>query len=493
MQAIDMVLVVMLTWSCVTMNYVFASAVGVVLSSKGVLLIVVLPIVYLYYAIYRFIRRPFVDLQRLESVSRSPLYTTFSEQLNGLSVVRAFQKQQFFEEHHREMLNRNLAPFFFSRTAVPAWLSLRLACMGALVMFSVGVVAIVLPDMSSAGTTGLGLTYSMQIAHMMMIAVFVVTTVETQMVAVERLMTYCDELEHEAPEIIEETAPPASWPEHGHIEIAGLVMGYHEGPDVLHSLDAVIESGEKIGVVGRTGSGKSTLLLSMFRLVEARRGTITIDGVNIFTIGVQQLRSKLGIIPQDPVLFVGDMKYNLDPFGKCTDEELWTALEQVKMKELVEGLSGGLAEPIHEYGSNFSVGQRQLICIARALLLKPRILMLDEATASIDSETDALLQHMIRTQFKSQTVITIAHRLDTIIDYNRVMVLKAGRLAEFDTPAALIDQPGGVFAEMVAAGNQSHLRQLAAAAANASNQSVSTTEAEAGAAAPHAGREVLAD
>jgi ABC-type multidrug transport system fused ATPase/permease subunit len=287
--------------------------------------------------------------------------------------------------------------------------------------------------------------------------------------SVERLKHYIEAVEHEAPEMIEATAPSPEWPQAGHIRIENLVMGYRDGPNILHAISATIKPGEKIGVVGRTGSGKSTLLLAMFRLLEAREGRIVIDDVDIATIGLKQLRSRLGIIPQDPVLFVGSLRYNLDPFDQCTDAQLWAVLECVQMQAFVEGQADKLLEEVQENGSNFSVGQRQLVCIARALLLNPQVLMLDEATASIDSETDAVLQNMIRHQFQKQTVISIAHRLDTIIDYDRIMVMDAGNLAEFDSPMNLLEKEDGIFSSMINSreGGCGHLRGLASAAAEA--------------------------
>jgi len=322
-QSIDMILLIMVSWALVTFNSVFACAVGILLATKGSLIVVIVPILYIYIRIANFVRCSSVDLQRLQSVSRSPLYSSFSEMLNGLATVRAFRKQERFIVTHRDMLNQNLSAHFMVMSAIPAWLTLRLQIMGATLMGSVAAFSKGFPEYSSAGGAGLGITYSMNISFMMMIAVFVATTVETQMNAVERLKHYIENIEHEAPLVIEETAPPAEWPSQGVIEIQDLVMGYRDGPDVLHGITAKVLPGEKIGVVGRTGSGKSTLLLAMFRLLEAREGSITIDGTNIATLGVKQLRSRLGIIPQDPVLFVGTLRYNLDPFNDHEDAEIW--------------------------------------------------------------------------------------------------------------------------------------------------------------------------
>jgi len=230
---------------------------------------------------------------------------------------------------------------------------------------------------------------------------------------------------------------------------------------VLHGISACIAPCEKVGVVGRTGSGKSTIILSIFRLIKPRSGSIAIDGVDLTTVSLEQLRSRVGLIPQDPVLFTGSVRYNLDPFSEATDARLWEVLEQVRMNGVVERLANKLEQHVQEGGDNFSVGEKQLFCIARALLRDPRVLCLDEATASLDSDTDAMLQDMIRRLFQQKTVITIAHRLETIMDSDRILVLQAGRIAEVGSPLMLLQATGGVFSGMVQAGNAQHLRAIA--------------------------------
>ena len=230
-----------------------------------------------------------------------------------------------------------------------------------------------------------------------------------------------------------------------------IARRYRDGPKVLKGLDLDIKGGEKIGVVGRTGSGKSSLMISLFRIVELSEGAIKIDGVDIGKIGTFPLRSKLSIIPQDPVLFSNTVKYNLDPFDRCTEDELWSVLEKVQLKSVIAALPGGLSEPVTEGGENFSQGQRQLLCIARSVLRRPKILVCDEATASIDNETDGLIQLMIRENFKDSTVLTIAHRLGTVMDSDRVLVLDDGNVKEFDDPKKLMKLKGGVFRGMVEA------------------------------------------
>lgn len=214
---------------------------------------------------------------------------------------------------------------------------------------------------------------------------------------------------------------------------------------VLRDVTCKIEPGEKVGIVGRTGAGKSSLTLALFRLVEAAGGSITIDGENISKLGLHDVRGKLTIIPQDPVLFSGTLRFNLDPFEKYSDDEIWRVLELSHLKAFVGGLSAGLSHEINEGGENLSIGQRQLICLSRSLLRKTKILVLDEATAAVDLETDDLIQTTIRTAFKECTVLTIAHRLNTIMDSTRVMVLDKGEIREFDTPSALLHNKKSIF------------------------------------------------
>jgi len=265
------------------------------------------------------------------------------------------------------------------------------------------------------------------------------------MVSVERIKEY-QETPQEAPFDVPENDPGSEWPEHGVVTFDNYQTRYREGLDlVLKGIDCNIASGEKIGIVGRTGAGKSSLTLALFRIVESAGGSISIDGVNISQLGLGKLRSRITIIPQDPVLFAGDMRMNLDPLEQYKDEAVWAALEQAHLKSTVSGLPGGLHFEVTEGGENLSVGQRQLICLARALLRKTKVLVLDEATAAVDLETDDLVQATIRKEFAHCTVLTIAHRLNTIMDSDRVLVLDAGRVKEFDSPAGLLADKQSIF------------------------------------------------
>ena len=284
--------------------------------------------------------------------------------------------------------------------------------------------------------------------------------------AVERIKGYIETIPREEENVLTRGQLPAltSWPRSGKIEFSEYTTGYRQGPDVLKKLTFTIEDKEKVGIVGRTGSGKSTTILALLRVVNARSGSISIDGTNIADIGLVQLRKALGLIPQNPVCFIGSIRYNLDPFREHSDDFIWQCLDQVQLKSFVDGLPGKLEYMIQESGENISVGQRQLLCIARALLRDTKVLMLDEATASVDKETDALLQTAIRKCFKDRTVLTIAHRLETILDSDRVLVLEKGCVAEFDTPAKLVARQDGIFSGMVRASNNSSDASLVARA-----------------------------
>jgi ABC-type multidrug transport system fused ATPase/permease subunit len=279
------------------------------------------------------------------------------------------------------------------------------------------------------------------------------------MSSVERILYYSNNIESEAPSEIPEKDPPAgSWPTEGAIQFRNASMRYRDGPLVLKGVTLDVKPGEKVGVCGRTGSGKSSLMISLFRIseLETDGGAILIDGVNTSEIGTTSLRKNLSIIPQDPIMFSNTIRYNLDPFATASEEELWTVLQKVQMVEVIAALPDGVDHQVAEGGQNFSLGQRQLICIARSLLRKPKILIMDEATASIDNTTDALIQRMIRENFSDATVLTIAHRLNTIMDSDRVLVLADGEIAEFDEPGKLLQKEGGHFRSMVEKSQQAH-------------------------------------
>ncbi|XP_054158368.1 multidrug resistance protein mrp-7-like [Oppia nitens] len=269
--------------------------------------------------------------------------------------------------------------------------------------------------------------------------------VENSIVSVERVDEYT-RLESEADWHSTAIDLPANWPSNGSVRFEGYGTRYRPGLDlVLRGIDICIKPKEKIGIVGRTGAGKSSLTLALFRIIEPAMGNIIIDDIDISRLGLQELRSRLTIIPQEPILYSGTIRSNLDPFGIHTDSDLWSVLEQSHLKQFVQSLDNQLDSPVAESGDNLSVGQRQLVCLARALLRHTSVLILDEATAAIDIETDALIQQTIRQEFSSCTVLTIAHRINTIMDSDRVLVFNNGRVAEFDEPDVLLANKSTIF------------------------------------------------
>jgi len=302
-----------------------------------------------------------------------------------------------------------------------------------------------------AGLAGLSVSYALRLTSNLNWLVRMSTDVENNLISVERCIQFT-ELDTEAP-AESSNPPPANWPDKGGITFSGLQMRYRENlPLVLRGINCEIHPKEKIGIVGRTGSGKSSLMLALFRIVEPADGHIIIDGYDISKIGLEELRSKLSIIPQDATLFTGTIRTNLDPFNRYTDNQIWSALEAVELKDQVRNLEGGIEHVVSEYGENLSVGTRQLLCLARALLKRSNILVMDEATANVDYKNDALIQKAIRREFKNCTVLTIAHRINTIMDYDRVMVLDQGQIMEFDSPDNLMKKEDSVFLSLAKQG-----------------------------------------
>jgi len=412
--------------------------------------VAIVPIVVMlcgYYLVQKVYVATSRQLKRLESVSRSPIYSNFGETVAGASVIRAYGlAERFVKESERRVDYNHQATF--TAAVSNRWLAIRLEIVGNLIIFAAAILAVMGRDSLTPGLVGLSISYALQVTQTLNWLVRMSSEVETNIVAVERLNEY-SEVEREADWDNEETAPPADWPQNGRIELNSYSIRYRPGLDlVLKEVNADIKGGERIGIVGRTGAGKSSLTLGLFRMVEPATGSIHIDGVDISKLGLHNLRSRLTIIPQDPVLFSGTIRRNLDPFEEHHDDRLWEALKQSHLHGFVSGLKESLQHEVVEGGENLSVGQRQLICLARALLRKTKVLVLDEATAAVDLETDDLIQRTIRTEFEGSTVITIAHRLNTILDYDRILVLKEGKVVEFDTPSVLIEKEGSLFKSM---------------------------------------------
>uniref|UniRef100_A0AAX7SZW9 Multidrug resistance-associated protein 1 n=1 Tax=Astatotilapia calliptera TaxID=8154 RepID=A0AAX7SZW9_ASTCA len=395
----------------------------------------------LYFFVQRFYVASSRQLKRLESVSRSPIYTHFNETLLGTSVIRAFSEQERFIHESDQRVDHNQKAYYPSIVA-NRWLAIRLEFVGNCIVSFAALFAVVARQSLSPGIMGLSISYALQLTTSLTWLVRMSSDVETNIVAVEKVKEYSD-TEKEAEWKHEPSTLSPGWPTNGCIEMRNFGLRYRQDLDLaIRNITISINGGEKVGIVGRTGAGKSSLTLGLFRIIEAAEGQIFIDGVDIAKLGLHELRSRITIIPQDPVLFSGSLRMNLDPFDSYTDEEVWRALEFSHLKTFVSSLPNKLNHDCSEGGENLSVGQRQLLCLARALLRKTRILVLDEATAAVDMETDNLIQSTIRSQFEDCTVLTIAHRLNTIMDYTRVLVLENGKMAEFDSPSNLISQRG---------------------------------------------------
>uniref|UniRef100_A0A8C1VIW3 ATP-binding cassette, sub-family C (CFTR/MRP), member 2 n=1 Tax=Cyprinus carpio TaxID=7962 RepID=A0A8C1VIW3_CYPCA len=407
---------------------------------------VIVPMAIVYYFVQRFYVATSRQLRRLDSVSRSPIYSHFGETVSGLSVIRAYGHQKRFLKQNEDTIDQNLKsvyPWIVSNR----WLAMRLESLGNLVVFFAALFAVISRDSLKSGLVGLSISYALNVTQTLNWLVRMTSELETNIVAVERVREYA-EIENEAPWITS-NRPPDDWPTAGNIGLDNYKVRYRPELElILHGITCDIASTEKIGIVGRTGAGKSSLTNCLFRIIEASEGRILIDGIDISTLGLHDLRSRLTIIPQDPVLFSGTLRMNLDPFEKSSDEEIWSVLELAHLKDYVRGLPAGLQHEVSEGGENLSVGQRQLLCLARALLRKSRILILDEATAAVDLETDDLIQNTIRREFSHCTVLTIAHRLNTILDSSRVMVLDSGKIVEFDSPSVLLNNQQGHFYSM---------------------------------------------
>ncbi|XP_036936900.1 canalicular multispecific organic anion transporter 2 isoform X2 [Acanthopagrus latus] len=421
--------------------FVSLSTIIVIISSTPIFAVVIAPLAFIYLFVQRFYVATSRQLKRLESVSRSPIYSHFSETVTGCSVIRAYGRHSAFILMSDMKVDDNQKSYYPGIVS-NRWLGVRIEFIGNCIVLFAALFAVTGKENLNPGLVGLSVSYALQVTMSLNWMVRMSSDLENNIVAVERVKEY-SETKTEAPWEVEDKKPPPEWPMEGNVEFHDYSVRYREGLDlVLKRLTLNVKGGEKIGIVGRTGAGKSSMTLCLFRLLEAAAGEITVDEVKIAEIGLHDLRSKLTIIPQEPVLFSGTLRMNLDPFERYSDEEVWKALEHSHLQKFVSNQPAKLELECSEGGENLSVGQRQLVCLARALLRKTRILILDEATAAIDLETDDLIQSTIRTQFEDCTVFTIAHRLNTIMDYTRVLVLDKGQIAEFDTPANLISQRG---------------------------------------------------
>jgi ABC-type multidrug transport system fused ATPase/permease subunit len=420
---------------------------GLVTSQIPYFALSLIPIAIIYFAISVFYRKTSRELQRINGVCRSPLVTHMSVTLQGLSSLRAYKAQDRFihaMEQHTDL--SNTAQFNF--VILGRWLAFRLDLMSAVIGGATVIVA-VLVDVD-ASKAGLVVSTCLAVPGIFQWMLRSMVETEAWMTSVERQVYYLYNLPQEPPRQIAATKPPADWPSQGAVSFENVTMRYRADlPPCLMDVSFSVQPKEKVGIVGRTGAGKSTVSLTLFHLIQRDAGKVMIDGVDAFSIGLEDLRTKLAVIPQDPVLFLGDISFNLDPFKRSTETELIEVIDRVGLKDWLATIPAGLKMLVQENGENLSVGQRQLLCIARALLRKSKILFLDEATASVDVETDALVQAALKTAFGGCTVFAIAHRLNTIIDSDKVLVLDGGRKKEFDVPATLLENPQSAFYALV--------------------------------------------
>merc|ERR1711871_839473 len=453
---------------------IIGSMIAIILVSPNFVLALI-PIFYLYGTITNYYRVVARDLKRLDSISRSPLYSHFSETLGGLSVIRAFKRNSKYMRSNEERVDDSVA-CFNALKIVERWLSIRLEFLGNLIVLAASVLTIT--SNSRAGAAGISLNNALSVTSLLNWAVRNVAETENMMNSVERVLFVTNETPVELPHVRNDfdastlilkksehnlnhhvshiprndtELQESGWPWQGGLVLEDVQMRYRaDFEQILKGVNLKIQPGQKIGVVGRTGSGKSTIFRALLRLTELEGGKIYIDGIDTSQIGLDALRSAISIIPQDPVLFGGSIRSNLDPFHLRTDEEIWEALEKVNLLETVSNLPGKLSFIVSEGGENFSAGQRQLICLGRALVRRSKLLLLDEATSSVDYETDNLIQRAIREEFKSSTVLTIAHRLNSVLDSDMILCMQDGKVAEFDSPLNLRNNPSSMLSRLLA-------------------------------------------
>ncbi|GLT57466.1 hypothetical protein SLA2020_304340 [Shorea laevis] len=390
------------------------------------------------------------ELVRLIGVCKAPVIQNFSETISGATTIRSFDEEPRFREKNMKLSDSFSRPAFHAAGAIE-WLCFRLNMLSSITFaFSLVFLISIPPGVIDAGIAGLAVTYGLNLNMLQAMVIWNLCNLENKIISVERLIQYSS-IPSEPPLVIETNRPAHSWPSHGKIDIHDLQVRYAPHmPIVLRGLTCTFPGGLKTGIVGRTGSGKSTLIQTLFRIVEPAAGQIIIDGVNISSVGLHDLRSKLSIIPQDPTMFEGSVRSNLDPLEEYTDDQIWEALDKCQLGDEVRKKEGKLDSTVSENGENWSMGQRQLVCLGRVLLKKSKVLVLDEATASVDTATDNLIQQTLREHFSDCTVLTIAHRITSVLDSDMVLLLNHGLIEEYDSPARLLENKSSSFAQLVA-------------------------------------------
>ncbi|XVF12605.1 hypothetical protein REPUB_Repub08aG0133400 [Reevesia pubescens] len=425
------------------------SNLGVLAVVTWQVLFVSVPIIYAAIRLQNYYFSTAKELMRINGTTKSLVANHLAESIAGAITIRAFEEEERFFAKNLDLIDTNASPFFHSFSA-NEWLIQRLETLSATVLASAALCMVLLPPGTfSSGFIGMALSYGLSLNMSLVFSIQNQCTIANYIISVERLNQYMY-IPSEAPEVIVENRPPSNWPAVGKVDICDLKIRYRaDAPLVLRGISCQFQGGHKIGIVGRTGGGKTTLISALFRLVEPVGGKIVVDGIDISTIGLHDLRSRFGIIPQDPTLFNGTVRYNLDPLSQHTDQEIWEVLDKCQLREAVQDKEKGLDSLVVEDGSNWSMGQRQLFCLGRALLRRSQILVLDEATASIDNATDLVLQKTIRTEFADCTVIIVAHRIPTVMDCTMVLAISDGKLVEYDEPTKLMEREGSLFGQLV--------------------------------------------
>lgn len=406
--------------------------------------LILVPLIPVYHWLQNHYRMASRELKRISSVTLSPVYSHFNETLHGLITIRGMRASQRFRRDNEDNVDANLKAQFASNAA-SRWLGLRLQFIGVAIVTGVSFIAVIQHqwDVADPGLVGLSISYALSVTGSLGGVVNAFTETEREMIAVERINQYINEVSPETVHFI--TDPPFGWPNQGVITFTNVVLKHREYlTPALKGVSFETRPMEKIGIAGRTGAGKSSIIAALFRLAELTSGSICIDSVNIQRISLATLRSRMFCIPQDPFLFSGTIRDNLDPLGEFRDNEIWSALNKVNLVVVVNKL-GGLDKKVDNGGVNFSVGQKQLICLARAILHNAKILCIDEATANVDHDTDRQIQLTLRSAFRKSTVLTIAHRIQTILDSDRVLVMDDGQVVEFDQPDNLLSNPSTFF------------------------------------------------
>eukprot|EP00253_Pinus_taeda_P026999 PITA_26999 len=435
---------------CMSFTMQAYSNLGVIVVATWQVLFAAIPLIYLAFQLQKYYYVSAKELMRLNGTTKSPIASHFGESIAGTMTIRAFRVEDQFFKKNLDLIDKNSSPFFYSFSAIE-WLIQRLEVLNAAVLCSCALAMVLLPKGSfNPGFVGMAFSYGLTLNGSFVRSILNQCRLANCIVSVERIKQYMH-IPSEAPAVIEDHRPPDNWPSHGKVELQDLKIRYRSNsPLVLRGITCTFEGGQKIGIVGRTGSGKTTLISAIFRLVEPAGGRILIDDLDITSIGLHDLRSRLGIIPQEPTLFHGTIRFNLDSLSEHSELTIWEVLNKCQLGDIVRGKVDGLDAPVASDGENWSVGQKQLFCLGRALLRKSRVLVLDEATASIDNATDAIIQTIIRKEFADCTVITVAHRIPTVMDSDMVVAISDGEMVECDHPLKLMEREESLFGKLVA-------------------------------------------